>query len=129
MTFRSRLIVIISVIAAVLALGCAAVSAEVILLGDSDKDGEVTILDATYIQRALAGLYDYDESFIPAADVNRNGEIDILDVNNIQRWLVDIDTPYFIGKHLYIPTDPTTAVPPSEGPTDPEGWGSEIFRP
>lgn len=66
------------------------------LLGDADGDGEVTILDATWIQRVLVGIgapADFNES---AADVDGDGEMTILDVTYIQRYLVGVAVPYAI---------------------------------
>ena len=68
------------------------------ILGDADGDGEVSILDATYIQRALVGVgvpSDFDEL---AADVDGDGEMTILDVTCIQRYLVGINMAYTIGE-------------------------------
>ena len=61
-----------------------------ILLGDADGDGEVTILDATAIQRKLAGL---PTAFVEAAsDADEDGEVSILDATEIQRFLVGLST-------------------------------------
>ena len=68
------------------------------ILGDADGDGDVTIIDATCIQRALVGIpvpSDYNEA---AADVDGDEEITILDVTLIQRYLVGINVPYAIGE-------------------------------
>jgi len=68
------------------------------ILGDADGDGEVTILDATYIQRALVDIQlpaSFNEA---AADVDGDGEMTILDATYIQRYLVDIPVSYAIGE-------------------------------
>ena len=68
------------------------------LLGDADGDGEITISDATIIQRALVGI-EVPASFNEAAaDVDGDGEMTIADVTGIQRYLADIETPYAIGE-------------------------------
>ena len=66
------------------------------LLGDADCDGEVTILDATAIQRKLADLpvYDIDET---AADTDENGALEIVDATYIQRFLVGLPLNDRIG--------------------------------
>ena len=72
------------------------------LLGDADLDDEVTILDATAIQRKLAGL-PVPSFSIAAADSDEDGEVSILDATAIQRWLAGlpansrIDTKMIIG--------------------------------
>ena len=61
------------------------------MVGDADKDGELTILDATAIQRALAGLKNekYDAK---AADADEDGEVSILDATAVQRKLAGLST-------------------------------------
>ena len=69
------------------------------LLGDADGDGEVTVVDATMIQRTLAHLYTsaFNES---AADVDGDGEIAIYDAVWILRFSAQMDTPYPIGERV-----------------------------
>ncbi len=60
-----------------------------LLIGDVDRDGAVTIVDATCIQRQLASLA--CEVFdARAADVDADGKITILDATYIQRLLAGI---------------------------------------
>ena len=69
-------------------------------LGDVDGDGEVTILDVTFIQRNLAGIassFDIDKA---VADVDRDDEVTIVDVTFIQRWLAGIPAGDGIGEPL-----------------------------
>lgn len=67
------------------------------LLGDADSDGEISVLDATLIQRYLAhlrmGELDHD-----AADVDSDDEVTILDAVYIQRYLGDMEIPCAIGE-------------------------------
>ena len=63
-------------------------------IGDVDFDGSVSILDATRIQRYLAGffpevLYPFNEI---GADPDMDGLISILDATKIQRYLVGLDS-------------------------------------
>ena len=69
------------------------------ILGDTDGDGDVTILDATAVQRTLADLptQSYNEK---AADADEDGEVTILDATSIQRYLADLSTNPNIGKPL-----------------------------
>ena len=66
------------------------------ILGDGDGDGEVTILDATAIQRFLANLPNKAFHARPA-DADGDGEISILDATAIQRYLAAILTDTDIG--------------------------------
>ena len=70
-----------------------------IYIGDADKDGEVTILDATAIQRTLASLPTdaFDET---AAEADGDGELSILDATAVQRWLAGLSAPDRISKKL-----------------------------
>ena len=69
------------------------------LLGDADTSGEVTILDATVIQRRLAALSvtAFDEQ---AADTDGIGGVTILDATHIQRWLAALSAPAGIGQPI-----------------------------
>ena len=66
------------------------------IVGDADADGNLTILDATCIQRKLAGLKttSYNEK---AADADEDGEVTILDATAIQRRLAGLKTNQRIG--------------------------------
>ncbi|MBQ0097414.1 MAG: leucine-rich repeat protein [Oscillospiraceae bacterium] len=69
-------------------------------LGDADGDGEVTIMDATTVQKVLASVItDTDGKIALRADMARNG-LDITDATMIQRYLVKLDTPYAIGEKI-----------------------------
>ena len=68
------------------------------ICGDADGSGEVSILDATAIQRTLAGLSvpRFDER---AADVDGSG-MDILDATKIQRYLAGFSDAAHIGEFV-----------------------------
>ena len=67
------------------------------LLGDSDGDDSVTIVDATVIQRHLAEIPTavYIEA---AADADQDGQVTIVDATCIQRWLAELPTHEGIGE-------------------------------
>ena len=70
------------------------------LLGDVDGDGEVTIVDATFIQRKLANI---EIPFVlneTVADTDEDGDVTIVDVTFIQRWLVHLPSNDQIGKPI-----------------------------
>ena len=75
-----------------------------VICGDADSDGEVTILDATAIQRHLAELptVSYDDD---AADADGDGEITILDATAIQRFLVSLSAYEKIGQQIIVQDD------------------------
>ena len=69
------------------------------ILGDADGDGEVTILDATCVQRHLAELK--AEVYIEeASDADEDGDVTILDATAIQRHLAELTTNENIGKPI-----------------------------
>ena len=56
------------------------------LPGDIDGDGEVTVIDATFIQRYCINLpIPISEENVMRGDINSDGEIDIIDATWIQR--------------------------------------------
>ena len=65
------------------------------LLGDVDKDGVVTIIDVTWIQRFLLDVIPpvFDEA---AADIDGDGEVTIVDATWLQRALLGAQVPYDI---------------------------------
>lgn len=69
------------------------------LLGDTDGDDQITILDATAIQRRLA-----DQSVVAfneiAADADEDGDITIMDATQIQRHLAQLTCHEAIGKPI-----------------------------
>ena len=92
------------------------------VLGDADNDSKITIMDATRIQRTLAGLYHDDDGLTALfGDVNGNG-LDILDATRIQRYLAGFTSEYPIGQTMEFeaedPTEEPTAEPTGE-PTEP----------
>lgn len=84
------------------------------LRGDADGDGEVTITDATAIQRTLAEI-PTASFFEKAADVDGDG-LNIMDATNIQRYLVGFENTYHIDETVTVP-DPTTPQPTTPQPT------------
>lgn len=67
---------------------------DVIIIGDVDNDGVVTISDATAIQRWLAEFDDAVDMTnaltFTRADTNKDGKITIRDVTEIQRFIAEI---------------------------------------
>ena len=67
------------------------------LLGDTDGDNDVTIVDATMIQRYLVNLP--TSSFFPqVSDTDGDGDITIVDATAIQRYLAQLSCPDGIGQ-------------------------------
>ena len=66
------------------------------IIGDADTDKNVTILDATAIQRTLAKLR-VDKFDDKAADADEDGKVTILDATDIQRYLAKLSCNPNIG--------------------------------
>jgi alpha-amylase len=59
-------------------------------MGDADNDGKVTIVDATRIQRVLAGLTSKSPYYDIVADIDQDKKVTIVDATCIQRWLAGL---------------------------------------
>ena len=68
------------------------------ILGDSNLDKNVSIKDATFIQRYLVNLDSFNDDNYRNANVNGDKEVNIKDASLIQRWLVNIEVEYKIGE-------------------------------
>lgn len=60
--------------------------------GDVNKDGSVTIQDATVLQQYLANIVNFDDEQLSVADTNGDGNISIADATQIQKYLANIIT-------------------------------------
>lgn len=71
-------------------------------LGDVDGDGEVTIIDATFIQRYNVNMEIpiSEETLRKCGDVDGDGEVSVIDATFIQRFEAKIPTPYPIGEAI-----------------------------
>ena len=74
---------------------------ETFLRGDVNGDGEVTVEDATQIQRYLA---EYSVSgvsrILKCGDTNCDGKVNIRDVSELQRFLAGYDNTFGIGEAI-----------------------------
>ena len=58
--------------------------------GDADGDGSVSIIDATKIQRIIAGLDSKYSIAAKSADADGDGDVTVLDATRIQRYLAGL---------------------------------------
>ena len=69
------------------------------VLGDTDGNGTVNMIDATYLMRALANLNTpFSEQELLRGDVDRNGTISATDTVLLRKYLVQMTVPYPIGE-------------------------------
>ncbi|WP_293975282.1 leucine-rich repeat protein [uncultured Ruminococcus sp.] len=62
------------------------------VIGDVNGDGSVTVLDATVLQKYLAGLDSLSDEQLAVADTNGDGQITVLDATAIQKYLANLVT-------------------------------------
>ena len=100
-----------------------------LVIGDVDLDGEVTVKDATFVQKVMAGITEKPDSFDYIADVTGDGKADIRDATTIQRFINGSITKFPVEQGGNV-TESTTQ-PHSVDPTatDPDGWFQEIIKP
>ena len=72
------------------------------LLGDANLDGEVDIIDATWIQRYDIRIVVLSDDALITGDVDKDGEVGVLDATWIQRYGVGLPAPDGIGKPIRI---------------------------
>ena len=60
------------------------------MLGDVNGDGKISVLDATLIQKYLAGLVTFSDTQKAAADVNGDGSVSVLDATLIQKYIAGL---------------------------------------
>ncbi len=78
----------ISVLLAVCLLCVCALSANALnVAGDIDGNYTISIKDASYIQKMVAGLYTPTADELEAADMNGDGSVDLLDVLVVLRYV------------------------------------------
>ena len=90
-----RIIGLVLALLMIAAVFAASVSAASYIRGDANADGDVSILDATAIQRYLAS-FSVKHFDTKAADVDGDG-VNIIDATRIQRYLASYYDPFNIG--------------------------------
>ncbi len=100
---------------------------------DVTGDNQISIEDATMIQKAVVRLFEPSEDFIKLADINEDGVLTVEDATDIQKYLVGIpigtatepttEQPTTVQQTTEQPTtqqpatEPTTVQPTTEQPT------------
>ncbi|WP_316638327.1 dockerin type I repeat-containing protein, partial [uncultured Ruminococcus sp.] len=92
------------------------VRAESRMLGDVDGDGEISITDATVIQRYTVGIKTTVAVTSSVADIDGDHAVTVMDASHLQRWMVNVSDSYPISKPVYEPS-PTDRYVTVEGVT------------
>lgn len=61
-----------------------------VTLGDVNMDGDITVIDATEVQKYVAHIVAFTNDQFTAADVDHNGIITVKDATTIQKFVVNI---------------------------------------
>lgn len=97
-----------------------ALSENILILGDANRDAKVNVKDATLVQKFLAHLTDFTEENSLCADCNLDEKINIKDATWIQKYAANIDCPYPIGEEILSGdasiTEPVTTTPVASTP-------------
>ena len=95
--FRLTKRIVSLILAALLGVSCCA-TALAAAPGDADGDGKVTIIDATKIQRLLAGLITDGDGMMALRGDSDGSGLDIMDATRIQRRLAGFTDESSIGE-------------------------------
>ncbi len=87
-----------------------------LLYGDVDGDGDITIVDATLIQKHIVQLETLSADKQILADVDNDNTISVVDATLIQKYIVQLDDWGRTGE-VYQAEQPTTAEPTTAEPT------------
>lgn len=58
--------------------------------GDAYPDGNITVVDATSVQKYVAGIVEFGKTQLFNSDVNHDGEISVVDATLIQKYIVGL---------------------------------------
>lgn len=66
-------------------------NAKIFAIGDVNSDGDISVVDATLVQKYIVGLENLKDFQKKSADVNDNNEISVVDATLIQKYVVGLD--------------------------------------
>ncbi len=89
-----------------------------ILIGDADMDGQVSIKDATTIQKHLVDSEVFTADQLIAADSDGDGAVSIKDATLVQKYLVESENCGNVGQ--YVGSEEEITEPTTEPTTEPE---------
>ena len=94
-------------------------------LGDVDRNGEISIADATLVQKIIAYLIEPTDEMTLAADVNADNMVNILDATMIQMYCGGIIGSFVSSEPSTEPTNDPSDLPPKAPVQDGE-WGASV---
>ena len=66
-------------------------NAKIFAIGDVNSDGDISVVDATLVQKYIVGLENLKDFQKKSADVNDNNEISVVDATLIQKYIVGLN--------------------------------------
>ena len=67
-------------------------------VGDTDGSGDITVMDATNVQRYLVNLIDEPIIYLDMSDCDKSELVNIMDATFIQRYLAHADKCGYVGE-------------------------------
>lgn len=64
---------------------------EIFPIGDVNSDGDISVVDATLVQKYIVGLEKLTDLQKKSAEVNGDGEISVVDATRIQKYIVGLE--------------------------------------
>ena len=65
-------------------------NAKIFAIGDVNSDGDISVVDATLVQKYIVGLENLKDFQKKSADVNDDNEISVVDATLIQKYIVGL---------------------------------------
>lgn len=94
-------------------------------LGDVDRNGEISIADATLVQKIIAYLIEPSYELSVPADVNADNKVNILDATLIQMYCSGLIDSFVSTEPSTEPTNYPSDLPPKAPVQDGE-WGASV---
>lgn len=89
-----------------------------ILIGDVDLNGNISIIDASTVQKYLANKVSLSSDALIAADCDDDGNVNIKDASVLQKYLAEYANCGKVGQYVTIgETQPSTEQPTTQQPT------------
>lgn len=93
-------------------------NSEALLIGDANLNGEISVIDATAIQKYIAKMITLNDDAMLTSDVDKDGKINIKDATKIQKYLAKFTDNIGSCGEYFLPEKPTTE-PTTEATTEP----------
>lgn len=71
-----------------------------LVYGDVNIDGDITVIDATDIQKYIVGLEELTADSKSVADVDSDGAISVMDATSIQKYIIGLNGYGKVGQQF-----------------------------